>query len=38
MKKLNDIDYLCAGINHMAFYKKFEKKINENEKKIFIQN
>ncbi len=22
----NDINYLCAGINHMAFYQKFEKK------------
>ena len=22
----NDIDYLCAGINHMAFYQKFRKK------------
>ena len=26
-EKIEDIDYLCAGINHMAFYKKFEKKI-----------
>ena len=23
---INNIEYLCAGINHMAFYKKFEKK------------
>ena len=23
---LNDIDYLCAGINHMAFFQKLEKK------------
>ena len=23
---INDIDYLCAGINHMAFYQKFRKK------------
>ena len=23
---INDIDYLCAGINHMAFYQKFVKK------------
>ena len=23
---INDIDYLCAGINHMAFYQKFNKK------------
>ena len=25
-EKIEDIDYLCAGINHMAFYQKFEKK------------
>jgi alpha-galactosidase len=25
-EKIEDIDYLCAGINHMAFYKKFAKK------------
>ena len=25
-EKIEDIDYLCAGINHMAFYKKFRKK------------
>jgi len=25
-ENIKDIDYLCAGINHMAFYKKFEKK------------
>ena len=25
-ENIEDIDYLCAGINHMAFYKKFEKK------------
>ena len=23
---INDIDYFCAGINHMAFYQKFRKK------------
>ena len=27
-ENIEDIDYLCAGINHMAFYQKFEKKIN----------
>ncbi len=27
-EKIEDIEYLCAGINHMAFYKKFEKKSN----------
>jgi alpha-galactosidase len=27
-EKIEDIDYLCAGINHMAFYQKFEKKAN----------
>ena len=25
---INNIEYLCAGINHMAFYKKFENKID----------
>jgi len=27
-ENIKDIDYLCVGINHMAFYQKFEKKIN----------
>ena len=27
-EKIEDIDYLCAGINHMAFYQKFKKKSN----------
>ena len=27
-EEINDIEYLCAGINHMAFYQKFEKKSN----------
>ena len=27
-ENIEDIDYLCAGINHMAFYQKFEKKFN----------
>ncbi len=31
-ENIEDIDYLCAGINHMAFYKKFEKKINGSQK------
>ncbi len=26
-ENITDIEYLCAGINHMAFYQKFEKKI-----------
>ena len=26
-ENINDIEYFCAGINHMAFYQKFEKKI-----------
>ena len=25
-ENINDIKYFCAGINHMAFYQKFEKK------------
>tara|TARA_Y100001970_G_scaffold275547_1_gene376938 strand:- start:15215 stop:16579 length:1365 start_codon:yes stop_codon:yes gene_type:complete len=28
-EKIEDIEYLCVGINHMAFYKKFEKKSND---------
>jgi alpha-galactosidase len=31
-EKIEDIDYLCAGINHMAFYQKFEKRANEQPK------
>ena len=27
-ENFEDISYLCAGINHMAFYKTFEKKSN----------
>jgi len=27
-EKIEDIDYLCAGINHMAFYQIFKKKSN----------
>ncbi len=27
-EKIEDINYLCVGINHMAFYQKFEKKSN----------
>ena len=27
-EKIEDIDYVCAGINHMAFYQKFKKKSN----------
>tara|TARA_Y100000996_G_scaffold387125_1_gene345671 strand:+ start:108 stop:1472 length:1365 start_codon:yes stop_codon:yes gene_type:complete len=27
-ENIENIDYLCAGINHMAFYQKFEKKTN----------
>ena len=27
-EKIEDIEYLCVGINHMAFYQKFEKKSN----------
>ena len=28
-EKIEEIDYLCAGINHMAFYQKFEKICND---------
>jgi len=27
-ENIENIEYLCVGINHMAFYQKFEKKIN----------
>jgi alpha-galactosidase len=26
-EKIEDIDYVCAGINHMAFYQKFQKNL-----------
>jgi len=28
-EKIENIEYLCVGINHMAFYQKFEKKSND---------
>ncbi len=28
-EKIEDINYLCVGINHMAFYQKFKKKNND---------
>jgi len=28
-ENINDIKYECAGINHMAFYTKFEKKLSD---------
>ena len=31
-EKIENIDYLCVGINHMAFYQKFEKKLNDGSK------
>ena len=30
-ESIENIDYLCVGINHMAFYQKFEKKIADNQ-------
>ena len=27
-EKVSDINYFCAGINHMSFYLRFEKKLN----------
>jgi len=27
-ENISDIDYFCAGINHMSFYLRFEKKLN----------
>ena len=37
-ENIENIDYLCAGINHMAFYQKFEKKLMGVKMKICIQN
>ncbi len=34
-EKIEDIDYLCAGINHMAFYKKFTKKNGNGEEDLY---
>ena len=34
-EKIEDIDYLCAGINHMAFYKKFLKKNGDIEEDLY---
>ena len=31
-ENIEDINYLCAGINHMAFYQKFEKKYKDGSK------
>ena len=36
-EKIDEIEYECAGINHMAFYKKFSKKMIMGEK-IYIQD
>ena len=34
-EKIEDIDYLCAGINHMAFYKKFSKKNGNTDEDLY---
>ena len=34
-EKIENIDYLCAGINHMAFYKKFSKKNGNTEEDLY---
>ena len=34
-EKIENIDYLCAGINHMAFYKKFLKKNGDKEEDLY---
>ena len=34
-EKIEDIDYLCAGINHMAFYKKFLKKNGDKDEDLY---
>ena len=34
-EKIENIDYLCVGINHMAFYKKFSKKNGHTEVDLY---
>jgi len=34
-EKIENINYLCAGINHMAFYKKFSKKNGNTEEDLY---
>ena len=34
-EKIENIDYLCAGINHMAFYKKFSKKNGNTDEDLY---
>jgi len=34
-EKIEDIDYECAGINHMAFYRKFVKKNDNGEEDLY---
>ena len=34
-ENIENIDYLCAGINHMAFYKKFSKKNGNTEEDLY---
>ena len=34
-EELKNIEYTCAGINHMAFFLKFKKKINNNSEDLY---
>ena len=34
-EKIEDIDYECAGINHMAFYRKFVKKNDNGDEDLY---
>ena len=34
-ENISDIDYFCAGINHMSFYLRFEKKCNDKKENLY---
>ena len=34
----SDIEYFCAGINHMSFYLRFEKKYNDKKEEADTKN
>ena len=34
-ESISDIDYFCAGINHMSFYLRFEKKYNDKNENLY---
>ena len=34
-ENIEDVDYFCAGINHMSFYLRFEKKCNDKKENLY---